>query len=74
MSDDKSRIHIDPRERTTPDVDVCPDHPDVEPEVGFGLAGGGYGSYTYCPVCYRVLTKTMEHDGKAPPTPETEGR
>jgi hypothetical protein len=38
----------------------CPDHPTVEPEVGFGLAGGGYGAYTYCPVCHRILLKTQD--------------
>jgi hypothetical protein len=41
---------------------VCPGHPDVEPEVGFGLAGGGYGSYLYCPECGLVLQKWQEHD------------
>ena len=41
----------------------CIDHPDVEPEVGFGLAGGGYGAYTYCPECSRILDKTYENEG-----------
>jgi hypothetical protein len=30
--------------------------------MGFGLAGGGYGAYSYCPVCGRILHKTQEHD------------
>lgn len=41
----------------------CVDHPDVEPEVGFGLAGGGYGSYTFCPECHRILDKVFENEG-----------
>lgn len=39
----------------------CPDHPDAEPEMGFGLAGGGYGAYSYCPDCHRILWKTAEN-------------
>jgi hypothetical protein len=44
MSDDKIRIHIDPSEidPAIPQTDRCPDHPGLEPEMGFGLAGGGY--------------------------------
>lgn len=40
----------------------CPEHPLTEPEIGFGLAGGGYGPYTLCPVCYRILNKWQEGD------------
>lgn len=39
---------------------LCPDHPKEEPEMGFGLAGGGYGPYSYCPVCHRILDKDQE--------------
>lgn len=39
----------------------CPAHPDVQPEMGFGLAGGGYGPYSYCPVCSHIIHKTQEH-------------
>jgi len=35
-------------------------NPNAEPEVGFGLAGGGYGAYTYCPHCYAILDKVQE--------------
>jgi hypothetical protein len=28
-------------------------------ECGFGLAGGGYGPYEYCTMCYRVLNKVQ---------------
>lgn len=30
--------------------------------MGFGLAGGGYGPYTYCPVCGVILWKGQERD------------
>lgn len=33
-----------------------------ELEMGFGLAGGGYGPYSYCPKCEQVIDKTQEHD------------
>lgn len=39
---------------------ICPEHPDVEPEVGYGLAGGGMGPYHYCPECGRLLEKWPE--------------
>jgi len=42
---------------------TCPEHPDVEPEVGFGLAGGGFGSYTICPECHRILSKVYDNEG-----------
>lgn len=45
---------------TMPPRSSCPRHPGVEPEVGFGLAGGGYGAYTYCPTCGQILDKTQE--------------
>jgi len=32
----------------------------VETEMGFGLAGGGYGTYNYCPKCYFIFHKTQE--------------
>lgn len=31
----------------------------VEPETGFGLAGGGYGVYSYCPKCGIVISKSQ---------------
>lgn len=31
-----------------------------ETEVGFGLAGGGYGVYTYCSACGIVTSKSEE--------------
>lgn len=38
----------------------CPDHPGGSVETGFGLAGGGFGPYTYCNECGRVLTKAND--------------
>lgn len=35
----------------------CAKHPESIPEMGYGLAGGGLGPYSYCPVCYAVLSK-----------------
>lgn len=46
-----------------PDFDEsikCTEHPDAKIEVGFGLAGGGYGSYTFCTGCGRILSKDQE--------------
>jgi len=60
-------ILIDGVEQTVPEMDEglrCPDHPALEPEVGFGLAGGGYGAYTYCSECGRILSKMQEHEGE----------
>lgn len=33
-------------------------------ECGFGLAGGGYGAYMYCPAeeCGKYFDKTQEQD------------
>lgn len=43
-----------------PQTDHCPDHPDVQLEFGYGLAGGGMGGYMYCPVCDRVISKSQD--------------
>lgn len=37
-----------------------PDCSHEEKEYGFGLAGGGFGPYEYCTICYRILWKTQE--------------
>jgi hypothetical protein len=59
MTDD-IHVHIDPSEQHVPETgpDACPKC-KVPVEVGFGLAGGGYGAYTYCPQCYAILSKTQ---------------
>lgn len=36
------------------------EHPQDRIEMGFGLAGGGYGAYSYCSLCCTVLDKTQE--------------
>jgi hypothetical protein len=48
-------------------MDKCP-HCGTELEVGFGLAGGGYGAYTYCPAedCGKYFDKTQEPDERSP--------
>ena len=63
MSDD-IKIHIDSSEidPAIPQTDRCPDHPKLEPETGFGMAGGGYGVYTYCGECGRMLSKTQTEE------------
>ena len=33
-----------------------------EPGLGFGLAGGGYGPYSYCPMCGVILDKVQERE------------
>ena len=63
MSDDKIAVHMDLAHQhdtvPTSAPDRCPKcSGDVE--VGFGLAGGGYGAYTYCPKCGDILSKTQE--------------
>lgn len=61
--DTKYFAHIDAseiREDLRDGPAVCPDHPNVEPEVGFGLAGGGYGPYTYCGQCGKLLSKQQD--------------
>ena len=44
----------------------CP-HCGTSLEVGFGLAGGGYGAYTYCPSdeCGKYFDKTQEGEGES---------
>ncbi len=55
-------IHL---EFTKQDENVPTDGPDrcpkcdVEAESAFGMAGGGYGIYTYCPTCGQMLSKTQ---------------
>lgn len=50
----KSRIQD--RREFDPDS-ACPTC-GAETETGFGLAGGGYGPYTYCPSCEIVTSKS----------------
>lgn len=38
----------------------CPKCLGTNLEMGFGLAGGGYGPYSYCPSCGVVVNKSQE--------------
>lgn len=49
--------------------DLCPKC-GTETQMGFGLAGGGYGAYRFCPTCEEILEKWQEDDGQ--PTEEKE--
>lgn len=44
----------------------CP-HCGGATAVGFGLAGGGYGAYTYCEDCSLVVSKSPEVDSPSVP-------
>ncbi len=63
--DDTVHIHIDSSEqhKDVPETgpDVCPDC-KCEAETGFGLFGGGYGVYAYCPKCGTIFHKTQVHE------------
>jgi hypothetical protein len=55
MTDEKKPIfHIDlaateeQKQSNAPLLDICP-HCGTPTENGFGLAGGGYGVYVFCP-------------------------
>lgn len=60
---DKLVVHVDPIDKREgmPEVDQggrCP-HCGGPTVDGFGLAGGGFGVYTYCEACERVVSKTL---------------
>lgn len=38
----------------------CPEHPDLDPETGYGMAGGGMGIYSFCGECDTILSKTID--------------
>lgn len=61
MSDEPKIIHISRRHKDPLIPDAMPDECPkchVPPEIGFGLAGGGMGVYSYCPNCGDMLSKT----------------
>ncbi len=43
--------------------EACPECGCTELEPGFGLAGGGFGSYLMCSECSTVVAKTPAQDG-----------
>lgn len=61
---DKPSIHVDTAEKRDglPEYDQgskCP-HCGGEVETGFGMAGGGFGVYTFCPQCKVVTSKSQD--------------
>lgn len=60
---DEVKVHLDMAGQNPAIPEAGPDDCPkckVPYEVGFGLAGGGYGAYTYCPQCGGMLSKTQE--------------
>lgn len=61
-------LHIDRSEKRAdlpdnpPEDHLCPHCRSENIEVGFGLAGGGYGVYHYCEDCGQILSKSVEPD------------
>jgi hypothetical protein len=58
-------IDMTDKEPSLPEFDLycnhsCPQHPDAMIREGYGLAGGGFGPYTFCDECARILSKTVE--------------
>lgn len=53
-----TEVHLTPSTFTA--QDHAPDCSKPKEEVGFGLAGGGYGPYGYCPECGAILWKTED--------------
>lgn len=56
-------IHIDAANKRAdlPEFDQegrCKEHPNAEVETGFGLAGGGFGVYSFCAECGTILSKS----------------
>ncbi len=43
-----------------PKGETCPKCESDDTDVGFGLAGGGYGAYCYCNRCGNVFNKVQE--------------
>lgn len=67
---DQIEIHIDPSDKRDGLPD-CGDGKSCERkdcpgprgwQSGFGLAGGGYGVYSYCDICERIVEKTVTPD------------
>jgi hypothetical protein len=59
--DDKVFVHVDPSEvepqALAPRDDGKCQYCGGETEIGYGLAGGGIGPYTYCMRCGRICDK-----------------
>lgn len=51
----EGKVHLVQSER-----DRCPKCLSTDLEMGFGLAGGGIGPYTYCPKCGIIVNKSQD--------------
>lgn len=61
MSED-GFIHVAKAKFTPqPHASDCAAEVDAMPEMGYGLAGGGFGAYGYCADCGAILWKTEDH-------------
>ena len=62
--DEQITLHVDSAEQTVPPMSGAQEcyRCGTELEIGFGLAGGGYGVYEYCPKCAEVIGKDQEED------------
>ncbi len=66
MSAGKPEGFFDSAEQQVPEMGKAPPCPRADCpgelgwEVGFGLAGGGYGAYHYCGLCNKVVDKNQE--------------
>lgn len=62
---DEAKFHLDSSEQDPELSEVHPDQcPDckVPAELGYGLAGGGIGAYSFCPQCGKLLAKTQDEE------------
>lgn len=54
-------IHIAKSEFTPQEHEADCKSKTKEPQVGYGLAGGGFGAYGYCRECGAILWKTEDN-------------
>jgi hypothetical protein len=54
-------LRVKPATTMRIEMDLCP-RCSTPTEMGFGLAGGGYGAYQYCPSCEEIVKKWQEPD------------
>lgn len=62
MTEKKQSVHVDSAEihDGIPPFDEQIMHCGVVGETGYGLAGGGFGIYTYCPECGAITSKSQD--------------
>lgn len=62
---DKISVHLDMAQQDPAIPEIGPDECPackVPAETGFGMAGGGYGVYSFCPQCGQMLSKCQVED------------